>query len=85
MGILRPQKNQKDFWNKRAKTFPRYSPDEDSYEAGMLQMARENGVVFKDKTILDVGCGCGMYTIRLAMEGRQVTALDTYRTKCWRY
>lgn len=71
-----PPKNPKSFWNRQAKTFPRYSPDEDSYEAGMLQTARENGVVFKDKSILDVGCGSGMYTIRLAREGRQVTALD---------
>ncbi|MDR2352091.1 MAG: class I SAM-dependent methyltransferase [Deltaproteobacteria bacterium] len=68
--------DQKTFWDKRAKTFPRYSPGEGNYEAIMLNHAKNLGVVFADKTILDVGAGAGMYTLRLAMEAKKVVALD---------
>jgi SAM-dependent methyltransferase len=68
--------SQKEFWNLRAKTFPRYSPETDNYETGMLKLAQAIGADFKDKTILDVGCGTGMYTLRLALMGKFVTALD---------
>ncbi|MDR2368936.1 MAG: class I SAM-dependent methyltransferase [Deltaproteobacteria bacterium] len=76
MEPVTPEMDQKEFWNLRAKTFPRYSPDPDSYEAGMLRLAQGIGADFKGKTIIDVGCGAGMYTIRLAKEGKFVTALD---------
>ncbi|MDR2387700.1 MAG: methyltransferase domain-containing protein [Deltaproteobacteria bacterium] len=63
-------------WDLRAKTFPRYSPGQNNYEAKILELAHGIGVDFSDKTILDVGCGAGMYTLRLAKMGQFVTALD---------
>ena len=66
----------RDFWNSRAASFPRFETGEDTYEARMLRLARENGVDFCGKTVLDVGCGSGMYTIRLAQQAASVTALD---------
>ncbi len=71
-----PPEGGKDFWNEKAKTFPRYEAGEDNYEAGILRIIREYGVDFRGRTVLDVGCGCGMYTIRLAKEARHVTAVD---------
>ena len=56
----------KGFWDRKARTFPRFSEGEDNYEAGILRRVREHGVDFRDATVLDVGCGSGMYTIRLA-------------------
>ena len=66
----------REFWNSRAESFPRYEAGADTYEARMLQLARDNGVDFRGKTVLDVGCGSGMYTIRLAQQAASVTALD---------
>jgi SAM-dependent methyltransferase len=76
MESLKEPVSQKEFWDLRAKTFPRYSPEPDNYEAGMLNLAKGIGADFKDKSILDVGCGTGMYTLRLAKEARHVTGLD---------
>ena len=66
----------REFWNSRAESFPRYEAGADTYEGRMLQLARDNGVDFRGKTVLDVGCGSGMYTIRLAQEAASVTAVD---------
>ena len=66
----------REFWNSRAESFPRYEAGADTYEARMLQLARDNGVDFHGKSILDVGCGSGMYTIRLVQQAATVTALD---------
>jgi SAM-dependent methyltransferase len=64
------------FWDKKAETFPRYEPGDETYEAKMLARIREGGVDFRDRTVLDVGSGSGMYTLRLAREARCVTAVD---------
>lgn len=70
------ENNPEVFWDKRASTFPRYSGLEDSYEVGMLNLARQNGIVFKGRRLIDIGCGSGLYTIGLALEAAEVTAVD---------
>lgn len=72
----RAKNTTREFWNSRAESFPRYETGADTYEGRMLQLARDNGVDFRGKTVLDVGCGSGMYTIRLAQEAASVTAVD---------
>jgi SAM-dependent methyltransferase len=68
--------NPREFWDRKAATFPRYSPGEDTYEASLLSLASENGASMRNAVALDVGCGTGMFTIRLAMEARKVIAVD---------
>lgn len=69
-------KDPRAFWNARASTFPRFTEGGDSYEARMLALAKRQGVDFRDKSVLDVGCGSGMYTLRIAHEAKRITALD---------
>jgi SAM-dependent methyltransferase len=66
----------KEYWNNHARSFPRFEEGEDNYEAGVMRMIREHGVDFRGASVLDVGCGSGMYTIRIAREAAHVTALD---------
>lgn len=63
-------------WNIKAKTYPRYEPGNNNYEAGILRRIKENGVDFTGKRVLDIGSGSGMYTIRIAQTAAEVTALD---------
>ena len=76
MGALEQASNAQEYWNARARTFPRYEEGIDNYEARVLRIIRENGVELRGKRILDVGCGSGMYTIRLAREAQSVVAVD---------
>jgi SAM-dependent methyltransferase len=64
------------FWDQKAKVFPRYDPGEITYESRTLDIIKEAGVDFRGKKVLDVGCGSGMYTIRIAQMADKVTALD---------
>lgn len=64
------------FWNNKARTFPRYDSREGSYEARVMGALEENGVDFTEKTVLDIGCGTGMFTIRIAQKAMKVTGLD---------
>ncbi|MDR3205185.1 MAG: class I SAM-dependent methyltransferase [Deltaproteobacteria bacterium] len=66
----------RDFWNNRAKTFPRFNDEPQSYENSMLDLVRNHCLDFKGKTVLDVGCGTGLYTLKIAFEALKVTALD---------
>ncbi|WP_319583374.1 class I SAM-dependent methyltransferase [uncultured Pseudodesulfovibrio sp.] len=66
----------KEYWNNHARSFPRFEEGDDNYEAGVMRMIKEHGVNFGGASVLDVGCGSGMYTIRIAREAARVTALD---------
>ncbi|PZT47437.1 hypothetical protein B6S12_08985 [Helicobacter valdiviensis] len=62
-------------WNLKAKDFPRYQEGQkDNLE--ILQFFRDCGVDFKNKTILDIGCGNGRFSLELAKEAREILGLD---------
>ncbi|MDR2869859.1 MAG: methyltransferase domain-containing protein [Deferribacteraceae bacterium] len=65
----------KEFWEIRSKSFPGYTQGE-SYQTRMLEVMKDNHVNFSGKTVLDLGCGTGAYTIHIAKEAAHVTALD---------
>jgi ubiquinone/menaquinone biosynthesis C-methylase UbiE len=66
----------KEYWNNHARSFPRFEEGEDNYEAGVMKRIKAHGVDFRGASVLDVGCGSGMYTIRIAREAARVKALD---------
>ncbi|MFK5880873.1 MAG: class I SAM-dependent methyltransferase [Sulfurospirillum sp.] len=63
-------------WDEKAKNYARYSPCKNSFEANVLEALKKTGIDFKDKTILDIGCGTGVYTIRIAKVAKSVDGLD---------
>ncbi len=67
----------REFWNHKAKSYP--SPaDEDGLKTPkkVLAKAKEFGVEFRNKTILDIGCGTGLYSSLMAKEAKSILGVD---------
>jgi SAM-dependent methyltransferase len=63
-------------WDLKVEDFPRFKPDEHSFEKEVLARLAKQGVCFKHTRVLDIGCGTGVYTIHLGKEAREVVGLD---------
>ncbi|TCK60567.1 class I SAM-dependent methyltransferase [Seleniivibrio woodruffii] len=63
-------------WKKKAAGYPRYKNSEDVIEAQIYRSINSAGVDFRGRSVLDVGCGTGVYTIRIAKDAAKVTGID---------
>jgi len=63
-------------WNKRADTYPRFSEQTSGIEDRVIGLAEKSGISFSGKTVLDIGCGTGRFTIRIAKKAKHVTGTD---------
>lgn len=71
--------NMQEIWNAKAKTFPRFRENaSDTLE--ILAFLRQNGAKFRDKNIIDIGCGNGRFALELAKEAKMVYATDISNT-----
>ncbi|AOY76221.1 class I SAM-dependent methyltransferase [Clostridium formicaceticum] len=62
------------FWDNRAKT---YNEGVSLGEANhVMDLLRSKGILQKNNTVLDIGCGPGRYTIPMAKECKEVFAID---------
>jgi len=65
------------FWELKAKTYPIYTDDEIKESIKLqLDFLKECGVDFKDKKILDIGCGTGNFTFNLVKEAKYILGID---------
>ena len=63
-------------WDKKAKNYSRYSDSDDTLESMICQHISDMDIDFSDKSVLDIGCGTGVYTLRVAQKASRVDALD---------
>ncbi len=63
-------------WKRKSATYGRYDGRTDVIEAEIFRTMKEAGIDFAGRSVLDIGCGTGKYTIRAAKEAQCVTALD---------
>ena len=70
------QASQPQMWDKKASQYGRLSHHENSFQKQILSKIAARGIHFHAKSVLDVGCGTGIYTLHIAQEALHVNALD---------
>lgn len=75
--MLTPTKQtSSSIWDKKAKHYGRFSKNLTSFQQHIFTKIAQRGISFEGKTILDIGCGTGIYTLHLALLAHTITALD---------
>ena len=69
-------KQNASIWDKKAESYNRFSHDKNSFQNLILTKIAQREISFNTKTILDIGCGTGVYTLHMAKEALHVNALD---------
>ena len=68
--------NKMNKWDEKAKNYARYSSCNNTFEANVLKTIKNLGIDFKDKSIIDIGCGTGVYTLHVAQIAKKVVGID---------
>ncbi len=63
-------------WDKKAHRYGRYTPEGEHLEQVICDLIKEMGVDCAGKSVVDIGCGTGIYTLRIAQKAAHVDALD---------
>jgi len=63
-------------WDKKAKNYSRYSEDKDRFENRIFEALKSLHVDIQNKTLLDIGCGTGVYTLHMAKKALHVDGID---------
>jgi len=74
----RTEKGNTSFWEKMADRYP--GPFEEktlSETQRLISMVKGKGITFKNGSILDIGCGTGIYALPLAREAARITGIDS--------
>ncbi|HNW44995.1 MAG TPA: class I SAM-dependent methyltransferase [Elusimicrobiales bacterium] len=70
--------NEKLFWNNRARNYPRPFEKETFAKTGrILRLLGGMGIDFKGRRVLDIGCGTGVYALRLAGQAEKTLGVDS--------
>lgn len=64
------------YWNHIAKEHASGKGFSDSFPHSVVQELKSQGVIDKNSSVIDIGCGSGSYTIDFAKECREVLGVD---------
>ncbi|WP_172402531.1 class I SAM-dependent methyltransferase [Helicobacter sp. 12S02634-8] len=64
-----------NIWDQKSKNFPGFCL-EDTESMQILDYFKEQGICWRGKNVLDIGCGSGRYALRFAQEAKKVYATD---------
>ncbi|MCW1360477.1 class I SAM-dependent methyltransferase [Campylobacter jejuni] len=65
-----------NLWDKKAKNYARYNELLNDIQKQSFKEISNLNIDFKDKNIIDIGCGTGVWTLHLAKSAKEIIALD---------
>ena len=65
-----------NMWDKKASSYPRFDGNLNAFQMKFFANLNEFGVNFSNKSVIDIGCGTGIYSLYLAKICSQITCLD---------
>lgn len=65
-----------EIWNEKSKTYASFDGNLSIFQKEFFKILDEFGVEFNDKTLVDIGCGSGVYTLYLARFCKNILAID---------
>ncbi|MGP1485859.1 MAG: class I SAM-dependent methyltransferase [Campylobacter sp.] len=65
-----------NMWDKKASSYPRFDGNLNAFQMKFFAKLNEFGVNFSNKSVIDIGCGTGIYSLYLAKICSQITCLD---------
>ncbi|MBX1797795.1 class I SAM-dependent methyltransferase [Campylobacter jejuni] len=69
-----------NLWDKKAKTYARYQNTLNTIQKQTFEYLQNLKISFRNKSIIDIGCGTGVWTLHLAKEAKEILALDSANT-----
>lgn len=64
-------------WDKKSKTYNKFSGELSEFQKRFFKALDKFEIDFKDKTLIDIGCGTGAYTLYLAKICKSVLGIDS--------
>ena len=66
-----------EIWDKKAKSYSKFDGNLTEFQIRFFKILKDFGVNFKDKTLVDIGCGTGIYSLYLAGICKMVLGVDS--------
>lgn len=66
-----------EIWDKKAKNYSKFDGNLNEFQIRFFKILKNFDVSFKDKTLVDVGCGTGIYSLYLAGICKMVLGVDS--------
>ncbi|MBR7047080.1 MAG: methyltransferase domain-containing protein, partial [Campylobacter sp.] len=68
---------EKNLWDEKAKNYDKFSGNLSEFQIKFFEILSKFGVDFKDKTLIDIGCGTGIYSLYLAKICKFILGVDS--------
>ncbi len=66
-----------EIWDKKAKSYSKFDGNLNEFQIRFFNILKDFNVRFKDKTLVDIGCGTGIYSLYLAGICKMVLGVDS--------
>lgn len=66
-----------EIWDKKAKSYSKFDGNLNEFQIRFFKILKDFGVNFKNKTLVDIGCGTGIYSLYLAGICKMVLGVDS--------